>query len=41
VGSRFASWAAVLVNGFDGRLTLADAVNRARKQEKRIERGTG
>jgi hypothetical protein len=28
----------VLINGFDGRLTLADAVNLARKQEKRIQR---
>jgi hypothetical protein len=28
----------VTVNGFDGRLTLADAVELARKQEKRIER---
>ena len=31
----------VMVNGFDGRLTLADAVNLARKQEKRIQRATG
>ena len=31
----------VLVNGFDGRLTLEDGVNLARKQEKRIERATG
>ena len=31
----------VIVNGFDGRLTLADAVELARKQEKRIERATG
>ena len=31
----------VTVNGFDGRLTLADAVELARKQEKRIERATG
>ncbi len=30
----------VLVNGFDGRLTLADAVGLARKQEKRIERAS-
>ena len=31
----------VIVNGFDGRLTLADAVNLARKQEKRIQRAAG
>lgn len=31
----------VIVNGFDGRLTLADAVELARKQEKRIERAAG
>jgi hypothetical protein len=31
----------VTVNGFDGRLTLADAVELARKQEKRIERAAG
>ena len=31
----------VIVNGFDGRLTLADAVNLARKQERRIERAIG
>lgn len=31
----------VLVNGFDGRLALADAVELARKQEKRIERAAG
>lgn len=31
----------VLANGFDGGLTLADAVELARKQEKRIERAAG
>jgi hypothetical protein len=31
----------VLINGFDGRLTLSDAVDLARKQEKRIQRATG
>jgi hypothetical protein len=31
----------VLVNGFDTRLTLADAVELARKQEKRIRRASG
>jgi len=31
----------VLANGFDGRLTLADVVELARKQEKRIQRATG
>jgi hypothetical protein len=31
----------VLINGFDGRLTLADVVDLARKQEKRIRRAPG
>jgi hypothetical protein len=31
----------VIINGFDGRLTFTDAVDLARKQEKRIQRATG